>query len=102
MSKCPECYERGDTVTLYHTFLTIEYKEPSTVVNPRITIRYVNASNVLITEVNEATLLLVAETDYYYKWTIPSDAYIGNHTIEYAAVMDSEYVEHNEVIQIHD
>jgi hypothetical protein len=50
----PEEYERGDTVVLYHTFLTIEDKEPSTVVNPRITIRHINNSDVLITDVNEA------------------------------------------------
>ena len=97
-----EAQQRGDTVTLYHTFLTIEGKEPTIVVNPRITIRYVNDNNVLITTVNEATMFLVAETDYYYKWTIPSDAYIGNHTIEFQAIMDSEYIEHNEVIQIVD
>lgn len=97
-----ESYERGDTVTLYHTFLTIESKEPTTVVNPRIAIRHVNASDVLITDVNEATLLLVAETDYYYKWVIPSDAYIGNHNIEFQATCDGEYQENNVVIQIKD
>jgi len=102
MNNRPEGYERGETVTLYHTFLTIEDKEPTTVINPRITIRHVNASDVLITDVDEAVLLLVAETDYYYKWTIPSDAYIGNHTIEYAAICDGEYQEENEVIQIID
>ena len=86
-----EKYKRGDTVILYHTFLTIEDKEPTTVINPRITIRHVNNSDVLITDVNEATMLLVAETDYYYKWVIPSDTYIGNHTIEFKAICDDEY-----------
>lgn len=93
-------YERGDTVTLYHTFLTIEGKEPSTVVNPRITIRHIDSNNVLIIDVNEEALGLVAETTYYYKWTIPSDAYIGNHTIEYQAICNGQYQEENEVIQI--
>jgi len=97
-----ESYERGETVTLYHAFLTIAGKEPTTVVNPRITIRHVNDSDVLITDIDEATMLLVAETDYYYKWTIPSDAYIGNHNVEFQAVCDGEYQEENELIQIID
>ena len=98
----PEEYQRGDTVILYHTFLTIEDKEPSIVVNPRITIRHVDDSDVLITDVNEASMFLVAETDYYYKWIVPSDAHIGNHAVEYAAVCDGEYQEENETIQIVD
>jgi len=102
MCKNPESYEIGDTVVLFHTFLTIEDKEPATVLNSRITIRHINNNNVLIIDVNEAPMILVAETTYYYKWTIPSDAYIGNHTIEYAAICDGEYQEENEVIQIVD
>jgi len=97
-----ECYQRGDLVTLYHTFLTIEDKEPSTVTTPRITIRHVNDSNVLITDVNEATMQLVAETTYYYKWTVPSNSLIGNYAIEFSATCDGEYQEENEVIQIID
>jgi hypothetical protein len=97
-----ERYERGDTVVLYHTFLTIEDKEPITVVNPRITIRHIDNSDVLITDVNEATMFLVAETTYYYKWTVPSDAFIGNHSIEFEAICDGEYQEENETIEIVD
>jgi len=96
----PERYERGDIAVLYHTFLTIEDKEPSTVINPRITIRHINGSDVLITDVNEASMFLVAETTYYYKWFVPSDAFIGNHAIEFSADCDGEYQEENEVIQI--
>jgi hypothetical protein len=96
----PEKYERGDTVVLYHTFLTIEDKEPTTVINPRITIRHINNSDVLITDVNEASMFLVAETTYYYKWVVPSDAFIGNHAVEFSAECDGEYQEENEVIQI--
>ena len=97
-----EKYERGDTVVLYHTFLTIEDKEPSTVVNPLITIRHIDNSDVLITDVNEASMFLVAETTYYYKWVVPSDAFIGNHSVEFSADCDGEYQEENEVIQIVD
>jgi hypothetical protein len=99
---CKECYQRGDSVVLYHTFLTSERKEPSTVVNPCITIRHVDNSDVLITDVNENSMQLVAETTYYYRWTVPSDARIGNYTIEYSAICDGEYQEKNEVIQICD
>jgi hypothetical protein len=95
-----QCYERSDTVVLYHTFLTIEDKEPSTVINPRITIRHINNSDVLITDVNEATMFLVAESTYYYKWVVPSDAFIGNLSVEFQAVCDGEYQEENELIQI--
>jgi len=95
-----EKYERGDTVVLYHTFLTIEDKEPSTVLNPRITIRRVDNSDILITDVNEASMFLVAETTYYYKWVVPSDAFIGNHAVEFSADCDGEYQEENETIQI--
>lgn len=98
----PERYERGDVVVLYHTFLTMEDKEPAIVVNPRITIRHINNSNVLITDVNEASMFLVAETAYYYKWIVPSDAFIGNHTVEFEAVCDGNYQEENEVLQIVD
>jgi hypothetical protein len=97
-----EKYERGDTVVLYHTFLTIEDKEPTTVINPRITIRHINSSDVLIIDVNEATMSLVAETTYYYKWVVPSDAFIGNHAVEFQAVCDGEYQEENETIEIVD
>jgi len=95
-----DCYERGDTVVLYHTFLTLEDKEPATVVNPRITIRHTDNSDVLITDVNEATMFLVAETTYYYKWVVPSDTFIGNHAVEFQAVCDGEYQEENETIEI--
>ena len=95
-----EHYERGDTVVLYHTFLTMEDKEPSTVLNPKITIRHVDESDVLIVDVNEIGMSLVAETTYYYKWDIPSDAYIGNYTIEFQAECDGEYQEENDILQV--
>jgi hypothetical protein len=97
-----ESYQRGDEVVFYHTFLTVEDKEPTTVLNPRITIRHIDNSDILITDINEATMFLVAETTYYYKWTVPFDAFIGNHAVEFQAVCDGEYQEENEVIQIVD
>lgn len=102
MGLYPELYQRGDVAILYHTFLTVEDKEPTTVINPRITIRHINSSDVLITDINEASMLLVAETTYYYKWVIPSDAYIGNHVVEFCATCDGEYQEENDIIQIVD
>ena len=82
--------------------MTIENKEPTTVVNPRITIRHIDDNNVLITDINEATMLLVYGSTYYYIWVIPSSAHIGNHNVEYEAIVDGEVVEYNEVIQIVD
>ena len=46
-----ESYEIGDSVVLYHTFLTLENKEPTTIVNPIITIRHVDENDVLITDI---------------------------------------------------
>jgi hypothetical protein len=47
-------------------------------------------------------MFLVAETTYYYKWVVPSDAFIGNHAIEFSAECDGEYQEENETIEIID
>ena len=40
-----ESYERGNEHTLYANFLTLEGKEASTVVDPKITIRHIDSGN---------------------------------------------------------
>jgi len=92
--------ERGTEATLYVNFLTLENKEATTVVNPKITIRHINENDVLVTDINEAVLTLATETLYYYKWSIPSDAYLGDYTIEYQAIVDGEYAEGNDGIEV--
>jgi len=95
-----ESYEREQECTLYTNFLTLENKEPASVVDQKITIRHVNDSDVLITDVNEVALILATETLYYYKWNVPSDAYLGEYTVEYSAIIDGEYAEGNESIKV--
>lgn len=93
-------YSQGTTATLYVNFLTIEGKEATTVVNPVITIRHINAANTLVVDVNEATLVFATETLFYFKWAIPAAQDLGEYTVEYEATVDGEYAEANETIQI--
>ena len=93
-------YKRGTEITHYCSYITIEGKEPSTISSPTITIRHVDESLTLITDVNEAVLLLAAENVYFYKWDIPAGAYIGNYNIECSAVLDGSYAESNETIRV--
>lgn len=93
-------FEAGKTVTLYVNFLTIDNKEATTIVDPKITIRHVDSSNTVVTDINEAILTLGVETMYFYKWTIPSGADLGEYTVEYEAVVDGEYAEDNETVQV--
>jgi hypothetical protein len=93
-------YQRNKTATLYVNFLTLEGKEPSSVVDPKITIRHIDSGGSLVTDVNEALLTHAIETLYFYKWSIPSDADLGEYTIEYEATVDGEYAEANETAEV--
>jgi len=95
-------YKRGTTITYYHSFVTIDNKEPTAVTDAKITIRHVDSSNTLVTDINEAILTLVAENTYYYKWNIPAEADLGEYTIEAQATVDGNYKEHNENVQVVD
>jgi hypothetical protein len=97
-----ESYERGQEHTLYANFLTLEDKEATTVTDAKITIRHINSSNVVVTDVNEAALTFAVETMYYYKWDVPDDADLTEYTIEYSAIVDGEYAEANEQLRIID
>lgn len=92
--------KRGQTHTYYCSFVTIDNKEPTTIIDPKITIRHVDATNTLVTDVNEAILTWAFENTYFYKWAIPAGADIGNYTIECQATVDSEYAEQNENVQV--
>lgn len=97
-----ESYERGQEHTLYANFLTLEGKEASTVVDPKITIRHIDSGNNVVTDVNEAAMTFAVETMYYYKWNIPVDADLVEYTVEYEATVDGEYAEANETIRVID
>jgi hypothetical protein len=97
-----ESYERAQEHTLYANFLTLEGKEATTVTNAKITIRHINSSNVVVTDVNEVAMSFGVETMYYYKWNVAADADLTEYTIEYAAVVDGEYAEANEQLRIID
>ena len=93
-------YSRGQTATLYSSFLTLEDKEPTTIVDPKITIRHVDESNILVTDVLEVVMTLLAENTYYYKWAISSSAFVGEYNVEFEATVDGEYSEGNVTIQV--
>lgn len=95
-----EQYEAGKTVTLYVNFLTLENKEAISIVDPKVTIRHIDSGNTLVVDVNEAILTLSVETMYFYKWVIPTTADLGEYTIEYQAIVDGEYAEANETVQV--
>lgn len=93
-------YKRGTIITYYCSFLTLEDKEPTTIVNPKITIRHVDDSFIIVTDIEEQAMTLVAENTYFFKWTITTNAYIGTYNVECEAIIDSELGEHNETIQV--
>lgn len=93
-------YKRGTTVTFYCSFVTLEGKEPATISNPKITIRHVDDSFNVVTDINEAAMTIVSENTYYYRWSIPSNAYVGTYNVECEATVDGEYGEHNETVQV--
>lgn len=93
-------FRRGNVEDIIVTFLTLENKEPNSVVNPIITIRYIDSSYNLVTVINEAPLVLLAETTYYFRWAIPEDCYIGTFNCEFEALIDGEYSESNSTILI--
>ena len=90
----------GNLETFYCTFLTLENKEPTTVVNPKITIRHIDDTFTVVTDINEADMVLLDETTYYFKWNIPIDAFIGTYNVECQATADGEYAETNETILV--
>lgn len=93
-------YSKGQTVTLYSSFLTLEAKEPTTIADPKITIRHVDELNQVVTDVNEAIMVLADENTYYYKWAIASSAFVGEYNVEYQATVDGEYSESNVTVQV--
>ena len=97
-----ESYERGQEHTLYANFLTLEGKEATTVVDPKITIRHIDSGNNVVTDVNEAAMVFAVETMYYYKWDIPIDADLTEYTVEYSATVDGQYAEANETLRVID
>jgi len=97
-----ESYERGQIHTLYANFLTLEDKEATIVVDPKITIRHIDSDNNVVTDVNEAAMSFGIETMYFYKWDVAADADLTEYTVEYEAVVDGEYAEANEQLRIVD
>lgn len=93
-------FKRGSINDFYCTFLTLENKEATTVTDQKITIRHVDDSFTLVTDINEATMTLLAETTYYFRWNIPSDAFVGTYNVECQAIVDGEYTERNETILV--
>ena len=95
-----QSFKRGNIEDFYCSFLTLENKEPNTIVNPVITIRHVDDSFNLVTDINEAAMILLAENTYYFRWNIPADAFVGTYNIECQAVVDGEYTERNETVSV--
>lgn len=95
-----QTFKRGNIETFYCSFLTLENKEPISIVNPTITIRHVDDAFNLVTDINEAALTLLAENTYFFRWNINSTAFIGTYNVECEAVVDSEIAEHNETIAV--
>jgi len=93
-------FRRGNIEDYYCSFLTLDNKEAATVVDPKITIRHIDATYNLITDINEAPMILVGENTYYFRWNIPSNAYLGTYNCECQAVIDGEYAEQNEMIMV--
>lgn len=93
-------FKRGNIETFYCSFLTLENKEPGTIVSPKITIRHVDDSFTLVTDINEAAMTLLAENTYFFKWNISSSAYLGTYNVECQSITDGEYSESNETILV--
>jgi len=95
-----DTFRRGNIEDYYVTFLTLENKEPISVVNPVITIRHIDEAYNLVTDINEAPMVLVGESTYYFRWNIPSNAYIGTYNVETQGIVDGEYSESNSTVLI--
>ena len=93
-------FKRGNIETFYCSFLTLENKEPNSIVDPKITIRHVDDAFNTITDINEAALTLLAENTYFFRWNIGSSAYLGTYNIECQAIVDNEYSESNETVLV--
>lgn len=93
-------YGQGNMATFYANFLTIDGKEPTSVVNPVITIRHIDGTNTLVTDINEQPMTFATESLYYFKWNIPVGADLGEYTAEFQATVDGEYAEANEEFQV--
>ena len=94
-----DCYERGEEVTLYCSFLSGS-EEPTTITDPKITISHVDGSGVFTVDVNEADLVHMSENTYFYKWTIPESVVVGFYNVECQANLDGDYGERNYTIKV--
>jgi hypothetical protein len=93
-------FTRGSIEDYICSFLTLENKEPTTIVDPKITIRHIDDAFVVQTDINEAAMTLMAENTYYFRWNIPVTAYVGTYNVECQAIVDGEYTERNETILV--
>jgi hypothetical protein len=93
-------FKRGNVEDFICSFLTLENKEPTTIVNPKVTIRHVDATYVVIDDIIEATMVLMYENTYYFRWNVAADAYIGTYNVECSGIVDGEYAERNETILV--
>ncbi len=95
-------YERNTTITYYCPFVTIDSMEPMTITNPTLTIRHVDDTNTLITDVDEAPMTLADENVYFFKWLVPISAFLGEYNVECQAIVDGFEMEHNRTVQVVD
>ena len=95
-----DSFKRGNIETFYCSFLTLENKEPVTIVDPKITIRHVDDAFNLVTDINEAAMTLLAENTYFFRWNISQTAFIGTYNIECEALVDNVQAESNETISV--
>lgn len=87
-------FKRGSIASLHANFLSICGEEPISVINPKITIRHISPNTgLLVTDVNEGTMTLMAENLYYYNWDISLNADLGIYDIECQATVDEEYLD---------
>lgn len=92
-------YAQGDTAILYANFLELSGGEPTTLVNPRVTVKHLE-SGVETIDVNNQSLTHITGNEYYYEWDISASAYITDYFVVYSATIDGEYAEATEVIKI--
>ena len=95
-----QTFKRGKIETFYCSFLTLENKEPISIISPKITIRHVDDAFNLVTDINEAALTLLAENTYFFRWNIPIDAFLGTYNVECEALVDNNQAESNETILV--
>lgn len=94
--------KRGTTKTCWCPFVSMDNQEPISIVNPIITIRHVDSSGTLITDVDEEPLTFAVENLYYFKWAISLTAFIGEYNVECEAIVNGELIEHNMTWQVID